>query len=368
MSRAARGHAPLSALLALLAVLATSCDSWKALKQDEVVMFFPTFGLRAAGRVTWVAAIHGWVYKLEDSGGRDQGLELFARALGLGPAEGAAGLFRSRARLFLADSRDDRRISVRVGNRTFAVGETGENGHVQGALTLSSEWARSLTEARGFTGGWVPFRAVTRSGDRREFAGAVQLIEEEGISVISDIDDTIKITGVTDGSELLANTFLREFRPVPGMAEAYRRWAVRGAVFHYVTASPWQLYEPLSRFLRDHGFPAGSFHMKPFRWKDSTFLSLFTSPEQSKPGAIEPILSAFPHRRFVLVGDSGERDPEIYGALARRYPQQVAAIFIRLVQAPGTERRRFGEAFRGIPPDRWQLFTTAEDLPQEPGS
>jgi hypothetical protein len=345
-----------------LAVAAIACDSGTTLRPDELVTFFPTFGRRAADGVTWVASIHGWVYKLEDSGGRDRGLELLARAFGLGAAEGAGEPFRWRARLFLAENQEGRRISVRVGNMTFPVGMTGENGHVEGTLTLSSEWASSLIEARGLTGGWVPFRAVMRAGDRREFTGAVQLIEEEGISVISDVDDTIKITEVPDRKELLANTFLRGFQAVPGMAEAYRRWAMRGAVFHYVTASPWQLYGPLSRFLGDPGFPAGSFHMKPLRWKDSTFLSLFASPEQSKPRAIEPILGAFPRRRFVLVGDSGEKDPEIYGALARMYPAQIRAIYIRDIGPGASDARRFAAAFRALPPDRWRVFRSEDVL------
>ena len=360
--RARQGLALVPVCFVFLAVLATACEPENMLKQDEVVTFFPTFGRRAADRVTWVVAIHGWVYTLEDSGGRDRGLELFARAFGLGAAESEREPFRSRVRLFLAENQDERRISVRVGNKTFPVGETGKNGHVEGPLNMSPDWARGLIEVRGLTDGWVPFRAVTRGGDRREFVGAFQLIEQEGVSVISDIDDTIKITGVPDRKELLANTFLREFRAVPGMAEAYRRWAMRGAVFHYVTASPWQLYEPLSHFLRDHGFPAGSFHMKPFRWKDSTFLSLFASPEQSKPGAIEPILSAFPRRRFILVGDSGEKDPEIYGALARKYPAQITAIYIRDVGAGASGARRFAAAFRDLPPDRWRVFRSADVL------
>ena len=66
---------------------------------------------------------------------------------------------------------------------------------------------------------------------------------------------------------------------VPGMAEAYDRWSKAGGVtFHYVSASPWQLFAPLEGFVRSNGFPAGSFNLKSFRWKDRSFFDLFKSP------------------------------------------------------------------------------------------
>ncbi len=343
--------------------LIASCESRKVLKSDEVVTFFETYGRRSPDRAAWIVNIHGWVHKQEErGGGRDVGLRQFQKALGFGSNEAATELLKARARPFLVENKGERKISVRVGGAEFPVGETAENGHVVGTITLPVEGVAGLAQVRGFTNGWVPIRAVTRRDDRRDFLGAAQLIEETGISVISDIDDTIKITEVLNRKELLANTFLREFRPVPGMAEAYQRWARAGAVFHYVSASPWQLYGPLSEFLRKNGFPAGTLHMKLFRWKDSSFFDLFASPEQSKPRDIEPILTAFPRRRFVLVGDSGEKDPEIYGEIARHRPDQVAAVFIRDVTGERADSARYAQAFAGVPRDRWRMFLAADDL------
>jgi phosphatidate phosphatase APP1 len=130
--------------------------------------------------------------------------------------------------------------------------------------------------------------------------------------VISDIDDTIKITQVRDRRATLRNTFLRPFEPAPGMAEFCQNLARSNhAEFHYVSASPWQLYLPLAEFVRSNGFPSGTFVLKKFRWKDRSFLSLFADPEKYKSAVIEPLLKRFPNRRFVLIGDSGEL-PEIY--------------------------------------------------------
>ncbi|MEA1951128.1 MAG: phosphatase domain-containing protein [Planctomycetota bacterium] len=182
------------------------------------------------------------------------------------------------------------------------------------------------------------------------------IFEAEGISVISDIDDTIKHSRVTDRKALLANTFLRQFEPVPGMAELYRDWAQKGVVFHYVSGSPWQLYTPLAKFIRDEGFPAGSFALKNFRLKDPSSLGLLQSQESHKLVAIESIMKAFPRHRFILIGDSGEQDPEIYATVARKHPRQVAAICIRNVTAAKADDARFKAVRKGLGGVRFVLF------------
>lgn len=209
----------------------------------------------------------------------------------------------------------------------------------------------------------APFAAVLAEGDHRIFSGEVFLVEEEGLSVISDIDDTIKITEVRDRNATLRNTFLREFQPVPGMAEFYQRLArERDAQFHYISASPWQLYEPLAELVDTHGFPRGTFALKEFRWKSRKFLSLFAHPEKFKPGVIEPLLKQFPKRRFILIGDSGERDPEIYAALARKFPNQIERIYIRNLTGEPASTERYTKTYRGLPRKLWQIFHSPDEL------
>jgi phosphatidate phosphatase APP1 len=159
---------------------------------------------------------------------------------------------------------------------------------------------------------------------------------------------------------LLRNSFLREFKAVDGMAKMYQQLASRGATFHYVSASPWQLYPPLSEFMAKDSFPAGSFHMKYFRLKDRSALQMLASQNKYKPAVIEKILADFPKRRFILVGDSGEQDPEIYGELARKFPRQVAKILVRDVQDLSSYDERFKKAFDEVPQDRWKVATTPE--------
>ena len=94
-------------------------------------------------------------------------------------------------------------------------------------------------------------------------------------------------------------------------------------------------------------------------------LSLFADPEKYKPKLIEPLLKKFPQRQFVLVGDSGERDPEIYGALARKFPDQIKHIFIRDVTPQQTGKERYRAAFRNLTADDWTVFREPGELLSE---
>lgn len=93
--------------------------------------------------------------------------------------------------------------------------------------------------------------------------GWVDVIEPTGISIISDIDDTIKVTDILDGKDaILHNTFFRKSKEVPGMSSVYQSFANRGMKVHYVSNSPWQVYPALQNFLVDHQFPKGSIHLR----------------------------------------------------------------------------------------------------------
>ena len=73
------------------------------------------------------------------------------------------------------------------------------------------------------------------------FKCTIYALAKEGVSVISDIDDTIKITQVLNKGSLLKHTFYNGFKPVEGMNEIYQIWGAQKCQFHYVSASPWQL-------------------------------------------------------------------------------------------------------------------------------
>ncbi|HEY9175362.1 MAG TPA: phosphatase domain-containing protein [Verrucomicrobiae bacterium] len=332
------------------------------LKSDEQIVFYPTIGQRVPGQDAWRLEIRGCVFEPEK--GRVS-LALLRGALELKHVEMSAAeqtTFTERARLFLVDHERGKRVFVRIGDKLFPVGKSGADGNFAGEVLLEDREIRKLRETAAGDAR-LPFTAEMPPGDTRRFAGEVLLLDETGLCVISDIDDTIKITNVRDRRTMLRNTFLRDFQAVPGMAESYQRLACSNrATFHFVSASPWQLYVPIAEFVRTNGFPAGTFALRRFRWKDRSVASLLASPEKYKTGVIAPLLKRFPKRTFILIGDSGERDPEIYAALARKFPDQVQHILIRDVTGEPATAERYWRAFAGLPRDRWQIFREPREI------
>jgi phosphatidate phosphatase APP1 len=336
------------------------------LHRDEEIVFFPSLAHRVRGGGGWECEIRGCVYEPEKRslivGLLRETLELKHVAM----TDQEAATFAERARLFMVDNQRGRTIIVRLGEREHALGKSRSDGQFSGVIRLPEAelGTTAITTAQ--------IQAVLPAGDPRRFLSQINLVERSGITVVSDIDDTIKATQVRDRKVLLRRTFLEPFKPVPGMAEVYRAWADKsGAQFCYVSASPWQLLLPLSEFVKSNGFPGGAFHLRKFRWKDQSFLSLFQNPEQYKPATIEPLLKQFPRRQFILVGDAGERDPEIYAGLARRYPKQIARILIRDATGEPAGSERYQTAFRGLPPGLWQVFRAPGEIldscPPRPG-
>jgi phosphatidate phosphatase APP1 len=350
----------------LLQSTAMAYERTSDLHRDEEIVFFPALAHRVRGGHKWECELRGCVYEPER---RRLALGLLREALELSrveltPAEEA--ILSERARLFMVDHEGGRSVVARIGEAEYVLGKSRRDGQFAGVVRLTDKGLRAM----GGTN--VQFQAVLPADDPRRFLGQIHFVEERGITVISDMDDTIKVSQVRDRRALMRRTFLEPFEPVPGMAGIYRGWADKsGAQFCYVSASPWQLLVPLTEFVRSNGFPSAAFSLKKFRWQDESFLKLFEGPERYKPAVIEPLLKHFPRRRFVLVGDSGERDPEIYANLARRYPSQIARILIRDVTDEPAAAERYQTTFRGLPRAIWQVFRApaeiADSCPSGPG-
>lgn len=330
---------------------------------DETVIFLPTIALFHAQADVWEIPVHGWIFEPEENSfKRKLGLATLAKAFGLESEDQESEIFKKRARMFLVDNERGKKIYIRIGENTYFAGESSANGHFKETLILSSNDVKKI-QSQEQQNSWLHFQAVTAEDEKRVFAGKVLLVPNQGLTVISDIDDTLKITNVLKKKELLKNTFLREFQVVPGMADWYQKiFQKKGAMFHFVSSSPWQLYPDLLSFFTENQFPNPTFHLKHFRIKDSTFFDLFASGEETKPKIIAPILEQFPHRKFILVGDSGEKDPEVYGEMARQYPKQVIHIWIRDVTGDLVESPRYQKAFKDVPAELWQIFKNPEEI------
>src|SRR5262249_36165162 len=197
-------------------------------------------------------------------------------------------------------------IAVAADGETVVLGRTRPNGRLRATIVVKAQPGRERT----------PEVAWVSQPSTEATPLEIHFLAPEGLSVISDIDDTIRISHVHDRAALLRGTFVEPFRAVEGMADVYRAWSRSGAQFHYLSATPWQLYVPIAAFADTHGFPKGTFHLTDFRWRDRSFFNVFTSPDRYKMRTIEPLLRQLPHRRFVLAGDSRPHHPPIFRQLS----------------------------------------------------
>lgn len=353
----ARAVLAAGAVLAGPAPIAPGPDDLAA---DERAILFPTDAHPVEGG--WSVRLHAWIFEPElDSLWRRAALRGLADALDLDEDAAEHALFRTRAAPLIADSESGKTLVVQGPDTSWILPESGANGHASLDVFLPAAHA----PAPGPDGG-APRVLVVRSAPSADnphlAAGHVQLVPARGVSVVSDVDDTIKVSEVLDHARLLERTFLEPFEPVDGMALAYAAWAAHGAAFHYVSASPWGLYEALDAFVVEHGFPRGSVHLRHARLKDGSALDLLAASDAYKLARVLELLDRWPQRRFVLVGDAGERDPEVYGEAARARPEQVAVILIRRLQGADLSDARWTAAFAGVPAARWRLFDDGHDL------
>lgn len=323
------------------------------LKTDETLVFFRTAAWQDEHKPVWHIPIHGWVYEPEDSLFRKAAIaRVLRQKYDLQTDAATQTNFDQRVNLLIADNERNKKIVIRLADKNYKLAASRENGHFQDVITLPLATVEKFRDNNR-----IHFNAVTRSRDHRSFPGEVMLVAPQGISVISDIDDTVKISEVTDRRSLLQNTFYRDFAAVTDMPKLYQSWSEQGKTLHFVSSSPWQLYPPLLAFTEKQGFPWATFSLKKVRFRDSTFFNLFKKGTETKPEQIEPILQRYPKRRFILVGDSGEQDPEVYAGIAKKYPAQIAKIFIRNIGNESSTKERFQQAFSGLQHELWQVFS-----------
>lgn len=315
-------------------------DKW--VRSEEHVIIYPAYGYYEDEE--WVIPVRLYSYEYRNRTERiANNLINIRRDLTSEQSE----LFEERIRYFVADSESGEEIELvfegdpdetvfRVQDEDGHYPTTNLNGVIEGEIRISAEQAEMFLEYQDSDDQWLTVHVVSEG---HTGSGKIRLIPPNGLSVISDIDDTIKITQIPAGSRVVVrNTFYKEYSTTPRMAELYNQW--ERAAFHYVSGSPWQLYPVLSEFMFDESidYPEGTFHLKSTpknlfsrsTWSDlrEVVLNDDVTYEQ-KLRQIAGIFEHFPEREFIMVGDSGERDPEIFSEVRNLYPDQVREIIIR---------------------------------------
>lgn len=169
------------------------------------------------------------------------------------------------------------------------------------------------------------------SGERVTSTGQVIVPNEARVGIISDIDDTVVRSHATSVLKmawivLVNNAHARlPFEGVAEFYEALRRGADGDAYnpIFYVSSSPWNIYDVLEDFLDVHGVPEGPIFLKD--WS----LTVLGKHHDHKLGLIRKLLATYPDLPFILIGDSGEQDPEIYHQVVREHPGRIRAVYIR---------------------------------------
>jgi Uncharacterized conserved protein (DUF2183) len=301
----------------------------RGINEDEHIVFYPAYGFQDADG-QWKLCIRGRIF--ERVGLSADFSSTVASLLGVGKTEDDIAslglnsgerdphqLFAERVKPFLVEGERGETFPVTVLEEECDMGESDASGYFETAVLLPPDRVVATLRKQGQP--WVSFTTRDRKG-QREFRGQSQLLPPTGITVVSDIDDTIKDTNISEPREMVANTLFRPFRAVAGMTEVYRSWEQRGASFVYLSNGPYQLYQPLAQFLGTN-YPAGAYYLRQVNWQlvrhavdkliaadDEMGLT-----ENAKKHNLIPILRRFPTRRFLLIGDSTERDADIYADL-----------------------------------------------------
>ncbi len=196
--------------------------------------------------------------------------------------------------------------------------------------------------------GWheVLFHAEDQGREVTARGRAVLPDSSSKVGFITDIDDTVLVTGMTEGLKATRRTLLRDAygrQPVPGTPSLYRGLA-RGtnpkrpeSTFFYVSSGPWNLYDMLTQFLGVRGFPRGPIFLTDWRPGSPPNDAEGKIESNHKRARIRRILDAYPKLDFVFIGDSGERDEQIYREFLESDPERIRVAFIRDVATDGFE-------------------------------
>lgn len=223
-------------------------------------------------------------------------------------------------------------------------------------MTVRLEYKGAVHETVTDKEGYYKFEiepAAPIESDELYYKIPVELLNDEGVvidreeseimippsdaeyGIISDIDDTVIYSNATNLYKMARTMLVNNAKtrlPFPGVAEFYKSLQ-RGNdgkqknPFFYVSSSPWNLYDLLIDFLDINEIPGGPLMLRDFGIQSDTFIK--HDYLGHKFTAIKNILDTYPHLNFVLVGDSGERDAEIYAEVVKNFPERILSIYIR---------------------------------------
>lgn len=162
-------------------------------------------------------------------------------------------------------------------------------------------------------------------------------------SIISDIDDTIKYTNVQNIADMIANTFYKEFIPIDETVKTFNKLESKYNItnYHYVSSSPWQLYQLLHEFIIRY-YKNGTIYLKSMDIDNLLTIVKFIKSGniEYKTPIIDQIINSNKKQKYILIGDSGEHDPEIYNHIYKKYTDLIESVIIRDVFKKNDQLRK----------------------------
>ena len=185
------------------------------------------------------------------------------------------------------------------------------------------------------------------------------LVPDEGITIINDIDDILRITKIYLPAQGINNSFANKFTPWENMPEIYANWSrsIPNMHFHYLTTTPEQITRNYMDFIYNY-YPPGSFDTRPLNFSDvSATLSI-------RKFLLDKIFQTFPKRKFILVADTSNSDVmKDYPKMATQYPGQVQCIFLRNTSATDDDKFPYDTSgFKGLNQSSYMFFIRPDDL------
>jgi phosphatidate phosphatase APP1 len=206
----------------------------------------------------------------------------------------------------------------------------------------------------GFGMGWHDYRIQLIDLEEAYEDEEIKVVEEFLIphnteyAFISDIDDTFLVSHSTDFLKKLYHLLTKntETRKIfKGVVDHYQR-LLNGLdrempnPFFYVSSSEWNLYDFVVEFCEINDLPKGVFLLQDLKSGFRELLKQSGGDHRHKEIKIKRILETFPDHRFVLLGDNGQRDPEIYYDIIKQFPDQIDAVYIRDINSKKRKRIR----------------------------
>jgi phosphatidate phosphatase APP1 len=151
------------------------------------------------------------------------------------------------------------------------------------------------------------------------------------LGIVSDVDDTVMVTALPRPMLAAWHAFVlneHSRRPTPGMPVFYERLtrAYADAPVIYLSTGAWNVAPTLTRFLARNLYPAGTLLLTDWGPTDTSW---FRSGSDHKRRSLERLAGEFPEVKWILIGDDGQHDEEIYGDFVSKHPEHVAAVCIR---------------------------------------